>query len=112
MTATYSSKQKKSFSPKKRKNKNYLNQTLKSATSKKPTKIKKSLQYILLLKKFKKLIDYKNIKLIKAFLTKFGKIRPRRRTRIEVQQQKQMAKSIRKARNVGLIPFAFETKIA
>ena len=45
-------------------------QSLRSTTVKttKVKKIKKSLQYLLLLKKFKT-IDYKNIKLLKAFLT-------------------------------------------
>ena len=80
------------------------NQSLRS-TSKlnKPKRIKKSLQYLLLLKKFKNIIDYKNIKLLKAFLTKFGKIRPRRKTRIGVQKQHRIAKAIRKSRALGLI---------
>ena len=82
-------------------------QSLKSVSTKaiKSTKIKKSLQYILLLKKFKNIISYRNIKLLKAFLNKFGKIRPRRKTRIKVQHQHAVAKSIRKARAFGLIPF-------
>lgn len=71
----------------------------------KPVKLKKSLQYILLLKKFNNIINYKNIKLLKAFITKSGKIRPRRKTRITIQQQHLISKAIRKARNLGLIPF-------
>jgi len=85
------------------------NQTLKSAS--KPLKIKKSLQYILLLKKFNNLIDYKNIKVLRAFLTKYGKIRPRRKTRVTVQNQRLVSKSIRKARAYGLIPFICDVKI-
>ena len=73
-------------------------------------KIKKSLQYLLLLKKFKT-IDYKNIKLLKAFLTKYGKIRARRKTRVNIQQQRKVAKAIRKARAVGLIPFVCDVKM-
>jgi ribosomal protein S18 len=92
------------------------NQSLKSTTasgakSSKPTKIKKSLQYILLLKKFNNVIDFKNIKLLKAFLTKYGKIRPRRKTRVSVQYQRSISKAIRRARAFGLIPFTCDLKI-
>ena len=87
-------------------------QSLRSTTVKttKVKKIKKSLQYLLLLKKFKT-IDYKNIKLLKAFLTKYGKIRARRKTRVNIQQQRKVAKAIRKARAVGLIPFVCDVKM-
>ncbi len=87
-------------------------QSLRSTTTKttKVKKIKKSLQYLLLLKKFKT-IDYKNIKLLKAFLTKYGKIRARRKTRVNIQQQRKIAKAIRKARAVGLIPFVCDVKM-
>ena len=48
------------------------NQSLKTASkSTKPKRIKKTLQYLLLLKKFNNIVDYKNIKLLKAFLTKY-----------------------------------------
>jgi len=89
------------------------NQSLRSATKKvnKTKKVKKSLQYLLLLKKFNNEIDYKNIKLLKAFLTKYGKIRSRRKTRINVQKQRKVAKAIRKARAFGIIPFVCDVKI-
>lgn len=88
------------------------NQSLRSAVkTNKPKKIKKSLQYLLLLKKFNNVIDYKNVKLLKAFLTKYGKIRPRRKTRIGLQKQHQIAKAIRKSRAFGLIPFTCDVKI-
>ena len=77
----------------------------------KPKKIARSLQYLLLLKKFDNVVDYKNLKLLSAFLTKHGKIRSRRKTRISIQQQKQVSKAIRKARAVGLIPFTCDVKI-
>ena len=87
------------------------NQSLKSTkVVKSVKKIKKSLQYLLLLKKFNNVIDYKNIKLLKAFLTKYGKIRSRRKTRITVQKQRAIAKAIKKSRAVGLIPFACSVK--
>ena len=87
------------------------NQSLKSTKIiKNPKRVKKSLQYLLLLKKFNNIIDYKNIKLLKAFLTKYGKIRSRRKTRITVQKQRAVAKAIRKSRAFGLIPFACSVK--
>ena len=88
------------------------NQSLRSTSkSTKPKRIKKSLQYLLLIKKFNNIIDYKNIKLLKAFLTKYGKIRPRRKTRISIQKQHKIAKSIRKSRALGLIPFTCDVKL-
>jgi ribosomal protein S18 len=74
-------------------------------------KIRKSLQYLLLLKQFNNKIDYKNIKLLKAFLTKYGKIRARRKTRITVQQQNAISRAIRRARVCKLIPFTYEVRI-
>jgi ribosomal protein S18 len=88
------------------------NQSLKTKTGTTKTKrIRRSLQYLLLLKKFDNVVDYKNLKLLSAFLTKHGKIRSRRKTRISIQQQKQVSKAIRKARAVGLIPFTCDVKI-
>ena len=66
---------------------------------------------MLILKKFNDLIDFKNIKLLRAFLTKYGKIRPRRKTRVSIQTQKKVAKAIRKARAFRLIPFTCDVKI-
>lgn len=96
------------------KKRNNWNQSLKSVRttkSTKPKKIKKSLQYLLVLKKFNNFINYKNIKLLRAFLTKYGKIRARRKTRIPVQKQNAIAKAIRKARALKLIPFTIDVKI-
>jgi ribosomal protein S18 len=109
----YSNKEKKSTYSNPKKKRTNWNQSLKSASAKnvKSTKIKKSLQYILLVKKFKNVIDFKNIKLLKAFLTKYGKIRARRKTRVDVQKQRLISKAIRKARAFGLIPFTCDLKI-
>ena len=87
------------------------NQSLKTTKPGKVKKIKKSLQYILLIKKFQNIIDYKNIRLLKAFLTKYGKIRPRRKTRISIQKQHAIARAIRKARYFQLIPYTCDVKI-
>jgi ribosomal protein S18 len=113
MTINYWNKDKKSNSGTLKKKRINWSQTLKSSAAKniKPLKIKKSLQYILLLKKFNNVIDYKNIKLLKAFLTKYGKIRPRRKTRVTIQHQRNISKSIRKARAFGIIPFTCDVVI-
>jgi ribosomal protein S18 len=50
-----------------------------------PQDQKKLKFYLLILKKFDNVIDYKNIKLLKAF-NEIWKIRPRRKTRI-IQKQ-------------------------
>lgn len=52
-----------------------------------------------------KKIDYKDIELLKLFITEQGKILPRRATGITVQQQRQLAKAIKRARILSLIPF-------
>ena len=52
-----------------------------------------------------KKIDYKDIELLKLFITEQGKILPRRATGITVQQQRQLAKAIKRARILALIPF-------
>ena len=50
-------------------------------------------------------IDYKNMDLLKFFLTDQGKILPRRATGITIQQQKKVAKAIKRARILSLLPF-------
>lgn len=107
----YWNKEKKAnFAKKKRPN---WNQSLRSNTNKiqKQKKIRKSLQYLLVLKKFNNLIDYKNVKLLRAFLTKYGKIRPRRKTRVSVQIQHKISKAIRKARAFKIIPYTCDVRI-
>jgi len=96
---------------KKRTNWNQSLKSIKTTKLNKSKKVKKSLQYLLVLKKFNNLIDYKNVKLLRAFLTKYGKIRARRKTRISVQKQHAIAKAIRKARALKLIPFTVDVKI-
>ena len=50
-------------------------------------------------------IDYKDIDLLKLFITEQGKILPRRSTGVTVQQQRQIAKAIKRARGLSLLPF-------
>lgn len=105
-------KTKKNFPSQKKRRVNW-NQRLKRTSEEpsKPTRLRKSLQYIFLIRKFKNIIEFKNIKLLKAFLTKYGKIKPRIKTRISVQNQRAISKAIRKARVFGLIPFTCDVKI-
>ena len=50
-------------------------------------------------------IDYKDIELLKLYVTDQGKILPRRVTGVTVQQQKKLAKAIKRARVISLFPF-------
>ncbi len=50
-------------------------------------------------------IDYKDIDLLKLYITEQGKILPRRATGVTVQQQRQLAKAIKRARTLSLLPF-------
>ena len=50
-------------------------------------------------------IDYKDIDLLRLFITEQGKILPRRATGVTVQQQRQIAKAIKRARILSLLPY-------
>ena len=50
-------------------------------------------------------IDYKDIDLLSLFVTEQGKILPRRATGVTVQQQRKLAKAIKRARILALFPF-------
>jgi small subunit ribosomal protein S18 len=56
-------------------------------------------------------IDYKDIDLLKLFITEQGKILPRRATGVTVQQQRQIAKAIKRARTLALLPFIGQNSI-
>ena len=49
------------------------------------------------------IVDYKNIKLLKKYITENGKIMPSRITSISQKKQRQLSLSIRRARNLALI---------
>nr|YP_002600903.1 ribosomal protein S18 [Pyramimonas parkeae]ACJ71132.1 ribosomal protein S18 [Pyramimonas parkeae] len=51
------------------------------------------------------LIDYKNIDLLRKFVTEQGKILPRRVTRLNAKQQRLVTKAIKQARVIGSLPF-------
>jgi small subunit ribosomal protein S18 len=50
-------------------------------------------------------INYKDIDLLTLFVTEQGKILPRRATGVTVQQQRKLAKAIKRARILSLFPF-------
>ncbi|MFD4941959.1 30S ribosomal protein S18 [Streptomyces sp. NPDC058239] len=51
-------------------------------------------------------IDYKDTDLLRKFISDRGKIRSRRVTRVTAQQQRQLARAIRNAREMALLPYA------
>lgn len=50
-------------------------------------------------------IDYKNIDLLHSFLSRQGKIKPRRSTKLTLKQQRQLARAVKQARILNLLPF-------
>jgi small subunit ribosomal protein S18 len=50
-------------------------------------------------------IDYKNVDLLKKYITKFGKITPRYYSWVSLKNQKKLANAIKKARMMALLPF-------
>jgi len=50
-------------------------------------------------------IDFKNVNVLKNFITGLGKIRNRKRTKLCNYHQKQIKKAIKRARILGLLPF-------
>lgn len=50
-------------------------------------------------------IDYKNITLLKNYISETGKIVPSRITGTQTRFQRQLAKAIKHARFIGLLPY-------
>ena len=48
-------------------------------------------------------IDYKNIKLLKKYLSESGRILPSRVTSVSLKQQRELSKSIKQARHLALL---------
>ncbi|MDR1078923.1 MAG: 30S ribosomal protein S18 [Propionibacteriaceae bacterium] len=51
-------------------------------------------------------VDYKDVTLLRKFISERGKIRARRVTGLSVQDQRRIAKAIKNAREVALLPYA------
>jgi len=53
-------------------------------------------------------IDYKNVEMLRRFITDEGKIRPRRQTGTCAKHQRALATAVKRARHIALVPFAHE----
>src|ERR1700736_3440453 len=51
-------------------------------------------------------INYKDVRLLNAFIAERGKIVPRRISGVCAPHQRRLAEAIKQARNIALIPFA------
>ncbi|HEX2307214.1 MAG TPA: 30S ribosomal protein S18 [Jatrophihabitantaceae bacterium] len=50
-------------------------------------------------------IDYKDTAMLRKFISDRGKIRARRVTGVSAQQQRQIAKAVKNAREMALLPY-------
>jgi len=50
-------------------------------------------------------IDFKNVELLRKFISGLAKIRPKKRTGVCASHQRKLAKAIKRARFLGLLPF-------
>ena len=50
-------------------------------------------------------IDYKDVKLLKRYVSEQGKIMPRRITAVSAKKQRELAREIKRARVLALMPF-------
>jgi small subunit ribosomal protein S18 len=58
----------------------------------------------------RRIIDYKHCGLLQRYIGLGGKILPRRQTRLTAKQQRYIAKTIKSARVMGLLPFVSKEK--
>jgi len=50
-------------------------------------------------------IDYKDVRLLQGFMSERGKIVPSRITAVSARKQRELAKAIKRARHLGLLPY-------
>mgnify|MGYP003559028866 CR=1 FL=1 len=50
-------------------------------------------------------VNYKDVQVLRKFISSYGKIRPRRKSGLSAKFQRKVAKAIKQARVAGLIPF-------
>ena len=50
-------------------------------------------------------VDYKDVELLKAYITETGKIVPSRITGTKAKYQRQLSKAIKRARYLALLPY-------
>ena len=51
-------------------------------------------------------IDYKDVKLLQRYISERGKIVPSRITAVSAKKQRELARAIKRARFVALLPYA------
>lgn len=49
--------------------------------------------------------DYKDVKTLQRFVNQYGQIEVRKRTGLTEMQQRRLAKAIKRARHIALLPF-------
>jgi len=50
-------------------------------------------------------IDYKDVRMLRRYISERGKIVPSRITAVSAKRQRELAKAIKRARFLGLLPF-------
>lgn len=50
-------------------------------------------------------LDYKKPETLKPYLDDFGRIRPRRQTRLDASAQRRLAREVKRARHIAFLPF-------
>ena len=53
-------------------------------------------------------IDYKDVKLLQRYVSERGKIVPSRITAVSARKQRELAKAIKRARFLGLLPYVLK----
>jgi small subunit ribosomal protein S18 len=53
-------------------------------------------------------IDYKDVRLLSRFISERGKIVPSRITAVSAKKQRELAQAIKRARNLGLLPYVVQ----
>ncbi len=51
------------------------------------------------------MVDYKDVRKLQRVLTERGKVLPRRATGLTAKQQRQVARAIKRARQIALLPY-------
>jgi small subunit ribosomal protein S18 len=49
--------------------------------------------------------DYKDFKTLQRYVNQYGQIEPRKRTGLTESKQRQLARAIKRARHIALLPF-------
>jgi small subunit ribosomal protein S18 len=53
-------------------------------------------------------IDYKQYEVLRRYLTEHGRIRPRRQTGTCAKHQRSLARAVKRARHIALLPFVVD----